>query len=92
MSVLKRDCGLVDIYRQKNKKERQFTWEGGSGHNKVQCRLYRFYVQKTIFNTVSSFSHIPVLNSISDHCLVCFHIDTSSLCESLGPGFWKCNV
>ena len=32
MSVLKRDCGLVDIYRQNNKKERQFSWEGGSGH------------------------------------------------------------
>ena len=90
IGLLKSDFHLVDIYRQKNSKERQFTWEGGSGHGKIQCRLDRFYISAKLCDKVSSVVHVPVVHSITDHHLICFDLISKS--ESIGLGFWKCNT
>ena len=90
MGLLKSDFRLVDIYRKRNSKERQFSWEGGSGHGKIQCRLDRFYISAKLCDNISSFVHSPVVYSITDHYLVYFDLNSDT--EGIGPGFWKCNT
>ena len=84
IGLFKSDFHLVDIYRQRNFKERQFTWEGGSGHGKIQCRLDRFYISAKLCDKDSSFVHVPV-HSITDHHLVSSDLTSNS--ENIGLGF-----
>ena len=81
---LKGDFNIVDVFRVKNKTDRPFTWGGGQGHEKILCRLDRFYSSKVIANSIESFSHQPVSSVISDDSLVSFNIGMSCLGRELG--------
>ena len=90
MGLLRRDFGLVDVYRKRSSNERQFTWECGSGHDKTQCRLDRFYVKAKLCDKVTSFVHSPIVHSITDHHLPYFDLSCNS--DTIGPSYWKCNI
>ena len=90
MNYLKKDFGLCDPFRENNQHSRQFTWERGRGHDKIQCRLDRFYLIKRTADLFQSIKHLPVLSSISDHCMVSIVLRVPT--ETLGPGYWKCNI
>ena len=92
MGVLQSDFHIVDIFRHLYTKEKQFTWEGNVGAAKVRCRLDRFYISKGLISSALKVTHIPVINTVSDHDMVVFDLQLSSASDCIGPGFWKCNV
>ena len=87
MSVLKRDFYLVDAFRTKYRRKREFSFRAGPIH----CRLDRFYVSDTLLQWVDTVRHTPC--TVSDHYFVDLYfkdLDTSKM--QYGPGYWKCNV
>ena len=67
---MKKDFGLVDVFRTFFNSKREFTWEGMGERGKILCRLDRFYASKFLMNHIVSCCHVPVQSVISDHCLV----------------------
>ena len=90
MNNLKKNFGLCDPFRTKHQLLRQFTWERGTGHDKVRRRLDRFYLIKRTAILFQSIKHLPVMSNISDHCLVTLKLNIPT--DNLGPGYWKCNI
>jgi exonuclease III len=87
MSIIKKDFGLVDIFRKLNPNSKIFSWI--KFDNTISCRLDRFYVSNSLVPFVISSSISNVM--FSDHRPVIINLKFSPE-VSLGPSFWKCNV
>ena len=79
---------MHDVWREKNRSEKQFTWRDKAF--KVQCRLDYFLVSQNLVNLAKDchIIHAPG----SDHCAVKLFIQSDSLNKKAGPGFWKFNA
>lgn len=86
----KQDFALVDPFRQKYPHLKEFTWFA-SNNSDIKCRLDRFYISDTCFETIESIVHEKF--TLSDHSLVTLIFSDQFLKNNPhGPGYWKCNV
>ena len=83
LGVLKDFC-LVDVFRKKFPDKREYTWRG----NNIRCRLDRFYVTSTIFQSLEDVRHI--LCPFSDHTFVSINLSSFSHIQT-GKPYWKLN-
>ncbi len=60
--------GLVDIWREKNKEIKQYTWIKMTDNRVSAARLDRFYVKKTMCSRIEETRISP--SPISDHHLI----------------------
>lgn len=60
--------GLVDVWRVRNKWERQYTWVKVTDNVVCGARLDRFYLGKIWNDRVMNVFHLP--NAFSDHRMV----------------------
>ena len=81
--------GLSDIWRERHKNERNFTWIGRhpADNSLIQTRIDRFFVSRSISPFVLDTSIIPFAHS--DHDLITLSLDFDSV--QRGPGFWHFN-
>ena len=42
--------------------------------------------------SIQSVTHIPMINSITDHAFLKITINTLGTHKDVGPSFWKCNI
>ena len=78
---------MVDIWRQRNPKIRQYTW---ARHNPetVMSRLDFYLVSQTVKNCVVNVDILPTIRS--DHDIPTIMIKKTGAVR--GPGFWKLNT
>lgn len=78
--------GLVDIWRERNPKTKQFTWS--NEHKNVMCRLDYFLISKSL---ATNCKQCKITESIlTDHKLIMLDMyDTQK--QPRGPGFYKFN-
>ena len=76
---------LVDIWRERNKGIKRFTWEQPSPL--VRCRLDYFLIQNKYQKIATSVKIIPGIKS--DHKIIEFTLKLNK--NNRGPGFWKFN-
>ena len=87
MLTLKRDFSLVDTFRRKYPRDKEFSWSRYD--NSVSCRLDRFYISSEFVKDILT-ACINHNVSFSDHK----PIELSIVCSPRirGSSFWKCNV
>ena len=76
---------LIDIWRERNKGIKQFTWEQPSPL--VRCRLDYFLIQNKQKKIATSVKIIPGIKS--DHKIIELTLNLNE--KKRGPGFWKLN-
>ena len=76
---------LIDIWREKHKGKKQYTWEQPSPL--IRCRLDYFLVQNKHLNIVHTAKIIPGIKS--DHKIIELTLNLNT--NKRGPGFWKLN-
>ena len=87
IELLKKDFYLVDAFRRKYPKRKEYSFRIGPVH----CRLDRFYISDTLIQWVNKINHTP--SSCSDHYYVDMEFKSFDLEKmQYGPGFWKCNT
>ena len=87
MVLLKDDFFLVDAFRRKFPKRKEYTWHQGPIH----VRLDRFYISDTLLKWVDKIHHTPC--SVSDHYIVDVYFKDIDLENfKYGPGYWKSNT
>ena len=80
------NCNLIDIWREKHKSTKQFTWENKTVG--VMTRLDYFLISNILRNEVKA---CDITESIlTDHKMVILEIGKESK-NTRGPGFWKFN-
>jgi exonuclease III len=83
---LKQIHRLVDPFRKKFPKEKEYTWQ----NNNVSCRLDRFYISNHLLNHVEYISHLESIKS--DHGIVNLKLSNLYNVSCKGPGYWHCNT
>ena len=80
---------LTDIWRDRNRDIRKFTWTGKHPHNNtyIHTRIDKFYISSTLTPYVTHTDIIPF--PFSDHDLVCLTIDLNN--QPRGEGYWIFN-
>ena len=79
---------LHDIWRTLNPDLSRFTWRNKS--LKIQCRIDFFLISDDLCNLTKKCEIL--LAPESDHSAVSIHIQSDSLAQKKGPGFWKFNT
>ncbi len=69
--------GLVDVWRVRNKGEKQYTWVKVTDNMVCGARLDRFYLGKIWNNRVMNVFHSP--NAFSDHHMVGLDLNMKEL-------------
>jgi hypothetical protein len=80
-SQLTQEIDVVDLFRHKHPEEKEIT------SFKLQTRIDRIYVDKTMGGLTTQVSH--VINTFADHRAV---TATFKIPISIGLGYWKCNT
>ena len=80
---------LTDIWRDRNRDIRKFTWSGKHPHNNtfIHTRIDKFYVSSRLSPLIINTDIIPF--PFSDHDLIILDIDLSS--QPRGEGYWHFN-
>lgn len=78
---------LIDIWRQRNPKQNNFTWTSNITNN-IHCRLDFFLISRNLLHLTTNTNIAPSINS--DHSIV--HLNFKITNEPKGPGFWKFNT
>ena len=87
MGLLKSDFYLVDAFRRKFPKRKEYSHRQGPIH----IRLDRFYISDTLLKWVDKIQHTPC--SVSDHYFVDVYFKEFDLENfKYGPGYWMCNT
>ena len=86
LNKLKQKYDLRDIWRDKNKKAREFTWNSQQANVKKSSRLDRFYISSKI--TLLNQKIIRIAQS--DHAIVLSRIVIPTKAPR-GPGYYKLN-
>ena len=81
-------CNLVDIWRSKNPKSRQYTFGKKQAKNYTRARLDYFLISKNSTHLVSKIGMDRVSN-LSDHRPIHLHMSFSSV--QRGNRFWRFN-
>ena len=79
------DVTLVDSFRFKNPASKDYTWSSQG----VSCRLDRFYLSKSLAESIENVSH--KLYTLSDHKMVLVNFVPFSH-QKLGCSYWKFNA
>ncbi len=87
VSTLVSSFNLIDIWRENNADEFNYTWK--SNHSPpILCRLDYFLISEHLWGSTVDCDIIPGFRS--DHSFISIHID--HLKEKRGSGFWKMNT
>ena len=78
---------LIDIRRQQNPKEENFTWRYKSF--KIQCRLDYFLISRQLTNLTNKCTF--VFAPETDPSAIFIHLQSAELKQQKSPEFWKCN-
>ena len=82
-----KSCKLIDIWRNKNKNTRQFTW---CRKDRTEAtRIDYFFVSKEVQKNCKSCVIRPIVQKITDHNAVSLKINTER--GNKGRGYWKLN-
>ena len=83
LEVFQRKYSLVDVFRYKYPKKREFTWRNQT----VKCRLDRIYCPERIAQKATYTNILP--NNFSDHEFMTTNVNLKK--TRRGPGYWKLN-
>ena len=86
LDCLKQNFDFTDIWRDRNKTVRKYTWSQPSPL--VRCRLDYFLIEKNMINSVINTGILPSVKS--DHSIIELYINING--PDRGPGFWKLNT
>ena len=87
LSHLKLQSNISDIWRQKSKNVREYTWS--SPDNLIHSRIERIYISNTLQPSFLRQTHL--LNSFSDHKTLSLTLQLQNNIRR-GEGYWKLNV
>jgi len=86
INLLTKGQDLIDIWREKNPKERRYTWR--DANQGIMCRLDYIFVSDSLKARCGSANIIHAPSP--DHSAVTVHFEPQNACKR-GPGFWRFN-
>lgn len=88
LSKILKEFELIDIWRRRNPRIKQYTWLKASNNRVSGARLDRFYIGKEWNNKITDVSILPV--GFSDHQLILFALNIKR--SSRPNNFWHFNT
>ena len=89
LHTITQQYNLTDIWRDRNRDIRKFTWTGKNPHDNsyIHTRIDRFYISSTLTTSVTKTDITPF--AFSDHDLISLSFDFNK--QPRGEGFWHFN-